>query len=170
MLKGHFFFNESLLKKSQTFQQGPLVLKDFFSKTCVADSTHGRSRVGDYILRQSKFRRTWLYNRAIACVCTGGRAAMLIARNPSVLLLCVSPTFEQLPHGHHHPAVRAIALQDTQRVRRLHKAHAQLVRWASERQSRQPDHARETARHVEIGAFGLCVCRVCSAGGTPLAQ
>jgi hypothetical protein len=96
--------------------------------------------------------------------------SMLIAPNPSVLLLCVSPTFEQLPHGHHHPAVRAIALQDTQRVRRLHKAHAQLVRWASERKSRQPDHARETARHVEIGAFGLCVCRVCSAGGTPLAQ
>ena len=39
MLKSHFFFNESLLKKSQTFQQGPLMLKDFFSKTCVADST-----------------------------------------------------------------------------------------------------------------------------------
>jgi hypothetical protein len=46
MLKSHFFFNEILLKKSQTFQQGPLMLKDFFSKTCVADSTQGRGGKG----------------------------------------------------------------------------------------------------------------------------
>jgi hypothetical protein len=43
--------------------------------------------------------------------------------------------------------------QDAQRVPLSHKVHAQLVRWASERQPRQPDEARETARHVEIGAF-----------------
>ena len=87
----------------------------------------------------------------------GGRASAALSSIQQsmliVLLLCVSPAFEQVAHGHHNPAVRATALQDTQRVRRLHKALAQLVRWASERQARQPDHARETASHVEIGAF-----------------
>jgi hypothetical protein len=53
MLKSHFFFNESLLKKSQTFQQGPLMLKDFFSKTCVADSTQGRGKGGSFFLNVS---------------------------------------------------------------------------------------------------------------------
>jgi hypothetical protein len=36
--------------------------------------------------------------------------SMLIAPNSSVLLLCVCPAFEQLAHGEHNPAVRAIAL------------------------------------------------------------
>ena len=80
---------------------------------------------------------------------------MLIAplRRAMLMLLSLSPAFEQLATGLENPAARAVALQDAQRVRRSHKVHAQLVRWASERQPRQPDEARETARHVEIGAF-----------------
>jgi hypothetical protein len=79
--------------------------------------------------------------------------SMLIAPLPGVKLLSVRPAFEQLAAGLENLAARATALQDAQRVRRSHKVHAQLVRWASERQPRQPDEARETARHVEIGAF-----------------
>jgi len=81
--------------------------------------------------------------------------SMLIAplRRAMLMLLSLSPAFEQLATGLENPAARAVALQDAQRVRRSHKVHAQLVRWASERQPRQPDEARETARHVEIGAF-----------------
>ena len=90
---------------------------------------------------------TWL-----ACARVGALAP-LSARVGALAPLSVINSIQQVAHGHHNPAVRATALQDTQRVRRLHKALAQLVRSASERQARQPDHARETASHVEIGAF-----------------
>ena len=79
--------------------------------------------------------------------------SMLIASLPRVMLLSLSPAFEQLAAGLENPVARAIALQDAQRVRRSHKVHAQLVRWASEWQLSHPDEAPETARHVEIGAF-----------------
>ena len=79
--------------------------------------------------------------------------SMLIAPLPGVKLLSLSPAFEQLAAGLENPVARAIALQDAQRVRRSHKVHAQLVRWASEWQLSHPDEAPETARHVEIGAF-----------------
>ena len=35
---------------------------------------------------------------------------VLIAPNPSVLLLCVCPSFEQHTKGQHNPAMRAMAL------------------------------------------------------------
>ena len=67
--------------------------------------------------------------------------SMLIATLPGVMLLSLSPAFEQLATGLENPAARATALQDAQRVRRSHKVHTQLVRWASERQPSHPDEA-----------------------------
>jgi hypothetical protein len=67
--------------------------------------------------------------------------SMLIAPLPRVVLLSLSPAFEQLAAGLENPVARATALQDAQRVRRSHKVHTQLVRWASERQPSHPDEA-----------------------------
>jgi hypothetical protein len=47
--------------------------------------------------------------------------SMLIATLPGVMLLSLSPAFEQLATGLENLAARATALQDAQRVRRSHK-------------------------------------------------
>ena len=70
-----------------------------------------------------------------------------------MLLLSVSPAFEEIAHGHDNPPARACFLQDEQNMSMLHIAHAQAVCSATAWQSAGLQHARETARHVEISAI-----------------
>ena len=56
---------------------------------------------------------------------------MLVAPRVANILLCVGPAFEEFAHGDYDPPVRALALQDEQSMRQRHKAHAQMVCWAS---------------------------------------
>ena len=70
-----------------------------------------------------------------------------------MLLLGVSPAFEEIAHGHDNPPARACFLQYEQNMSLLHIAHAQAVCSATAWQSAGLQHARETARHVEISAI-----------------
>jgi hypothetical protein len=110
-LKGHFFFNESLLKKSQRFQQGPLMLKDFFSKTCVADSTHGRGKVGSFFLTVSPTLRLWHVQVAMV-VERGERGCRRRNLEGHALYLCYRSELLHMP-PRHHPAPIPLTIRAT---------------------------------------------------------